>query len=168
MTRVGIYSRVSTSDKDQNPETQLLPLRELAAKEGFEVLGEFVDYASANDLKGRKNWDRLLVLAERKKIDLILVWKMDRAWRSLHGAVTTLRNLNEWGVGFRSLTEGMVDTSTAQGRLLFSLLASFAEFEREQIIERVKAGMARAKREGKHVGRPRRLLIFHHKTQGGE
>ncbi len=153
--RVGIYARVSTVDKDQNPETQLLPLREFAANEGFEVLGEFVDHASANDVKGRKNWARLLTLAEKKKIDLILVWKMDRAWRSLHGAVTTLRNLNEWDVGFRSLTESMVDTSTPQGKLLFNLLASFAEFEREQIAERVKAGMARAKREGRHVGRPR-------------
>ncbi len=87
---------------------------------------------------------------------------MDRAWRSLHGAVTTLRNLNEWDVGFRSLTESMVNTSTPQGKLLFNLLASFAEFEREQIAERVRAGMARAKREGKHVGRPKLV----HSSQG--
>src|SRR5262249_2860066 len=78
--RVGIYVRVSTQDKDQNPETQLLPLREFAAVQGWSVAGEFVDQASATDLRGRRAWRALLDLASKRRIDVILVWKLDRAF----------------------------------------------------------------------------------------
>jgi DNA invertase Pin-like site-specific DNA recombinase len=152
--RVAIYARVSTSDKDQNPDTQLLPLREFVQAQGWDVAREFVDHASATDLRGRTAWRRLLDEAAKRKVDAILCWKLDRAFRSVAHASTTLQDLKRWGVGLRSYTEPWADTTSAQGELVFNLLATFAQFERSLIAERVKAGMARAKKQGKHVGRP--------------
>ncbi len=153
--RVGIYARCSTSDKDQNPETQLLPLREYASAQGWTLAGEFVDHASAADLRGRTQWQAVLQAASRRKIDLILVWKLDRAFRSVLHASQTLEQLRQWGVGLRSYTEPWADTTSPQGELVFNLLATFAQFERSLIAERVRAGMARAKKQGKRLGRPR-------------
>ncbi len=156
MTRCCIYARTSTDDKGQDPETQLLPLREFASAQGWTVIGEYVDRASATDLQGRTAWRDLLTQASRKKIDLIVCWKLDRCFRSVMHASSTLEDLRRWGVGLRSYTEPWADTTSPQGELVFNLLATFAQFERSLISERVRAGMARAKREGKHVGRPRR------------
>ena len=83
-TRVGLYARVSTADKDQNPETQLLPLREFVAAQGWTVAGEYVDHASATDQRVREAWRRLLDDAARRRVDLVLVWRLDRAFRSVH------------------------------------------------------------------------------------
>ncbi len=152
--RVGIYARVSTADKDQDTETQLMPLREFVAAQGWTVAGEFVDKASATDLRGRVAWRELLDQAGKRKVDLVLVWKLDRAFRSVAHASTTLQDLKRWGVGLRSYTEPWADTTSAQGELVFNLLATFAQFERSLIAERVRAGMARAKRQGRRVGRP--------------
>lgn len=143
--RVGIYARVSTSDRDQNPTTQLLPLREFVQAQGWQTVGEFVDHASATDLRGRTQWQAVLQAASRRKIDLVLVWKLDRAFRSVLHASQTLEQLRQWGVGLRSYTEPWADTTSPQGELVFNLLATFAQFERSLIAERVKAGMARAK-----------------------
>jgi len=153
--RVGLYARVSTSDKDQNPDTQLLPLREFVHAQGWQTVGEFVDHASATDMRGRTQWQAVLHAAARRKIDLVLVWKLDRAFRSVLHASQTLEQLRQWGVGLRSYTEPWADTTSAQGELVFNLLATFAQFERSLIAERVKAGMARAKKQGKRLGRPR-------------
>ena len=153
--RIGLYTRVSTADKDQNPDTQTIPLREFAQAQGWQVTGEYVDHASATDLRGRTAWRDLLVQASRRKIDLILVWKLDRAFRSVAHASTTLEQLRRWGVGLRSYTEPWADTTSPQGELVFNLLTTFAQFERSLIAERVRAGMERARRQGKHVGRPR-------------
>src|SRR5713226_2499381 len=149
--RAAIYARVSTQDRDQTPETQLLPLREFAAAQRWEIAGEFVDRASATDLRGRTAWRDLLAQASRRKIDLILVWKLDRAFRSVAHASATLDQLRRWGVGLRSYTEAWLDTSSASpwSDLLFNILASFAQFERSLIAERVRAGMERARRQGK-------------------
>jgi DNA invertase Pin-like site-specific DNA recombinase len=152
--RVGIYARVSTSDKNQNPETQILPLREFCQTQGWTIAGEFVDKASATDLRGRREWHKLLDAAAKRKLDLGFVWKLDRAFRSVAHASTTLQDLKRWGVGLRSYTEPWADTTSAQGELVFNLLATFAQFERSLIAERVRAGMARAKKQGRHVGRP--------------
>jgi DNA invertase Pin-like site-specific DNA recombinase len=156
---MAIYARVSTQDRDQNPETQLLPLREFASAQGWMVADEFIDRASATDLRGRTAWRALLEQASRRKIDLILVWKLDRAFRSVAHASATLDQLRRWGVGLRSYTEAWLDTSSASpwGDLLFNILASFAQFERSLIAERVRAGMARARKQGKRLGRPRAL-----------
>jgi DNA invertase Pin-like site-specific DNA recombinase len=155
--RVAIYARVSTSDKDQNPETQLGPLREFIASQGWTTAGEYVDQASANDLRGRRAWRTLLELASKRKVDVLLVWKLDRAFRSVSHATTTLEDLRRWGVGLRSYSEAWLDTSGSSpvGDLIFHVLAAVAQFERSLIAERVRAGMARARREGRHLGRPR-------------
>ncbi len=97
--RIGIYARVSTSDKDQDPETQLIPLREFCQAQGWQIAGEFVDTASANDLRGRTAWRRLLEEAARRRVDAILVWKVDRAFRSVAHMATTVEQIRRWGVG---------------------------------------------------------------------
>jgi DNA invertase Pin-like site-specific DNA recombinase len=155
--RVGIYARVSTTDKDQNPETQLLPLREFCRAQGWTIVEEFVDQASATDLRGRTQWKRLLDHAAKRRIDMIVCWKLDRCFRSTHHAATTLAQLAGWKVGFRSYSEPFIDTSSPHGKLMFDLMATFAEFERSLIAERVRAGMARAKASGTHCGRPPKL-----------
>ncbi len=153
--RTGIYARVSTQDKDQNPETQLLPLREFCLAQGWAVAGEYVDHASATDLRGRREWRALLLAASRRRVDVVLCWKLDRCFRSVKDAADTLAQLRAWKVGLRSYTEPMIDTVSGSpwADLLFNLLAAFSQFERSLIAERVRAGMARAKRQGKHVGR---------------
>ena len=154
--RVGIYARVSTQDKDQNPQTQLLPLREFVQAQGWVPAGEFVDTASATDLKGRVRWKVLLDLAAKRRIDTILVWKLDRAFRSVAHMAQTVEQLRRWGVGLRSYSEPWLDTSGTSpvADLMLNILASFAQFERALISERVRAGMARAKKQGRHIGRP--------------
>jgi len=154
---VAIYARVSTADKDQNPETQLRPLRDhLAAMPDATAAGAFVDHASADDLRGRKEWRRLLELARRRQVDLIVVWKLDRAFRSVLDGASTLQMLTACGCGLRSLQEPWIDTTTAIGEALYHITLAWAQLEKRQIAERVKAGMDRAKAEGTHVGRPRR------------
>ncbi len=153
--RVGLYARVSTADKDQNPETQMIPLQEFVSAQGWTCAGEFVDHASATDLRNRTAWRDLLTQASRRKIDVIVCWKLDRCFRSVMHASTTLEQFRRWGVGLRSYTEPWADTTSPQGELVFNLLATFAQFERSLIAERVKSGMDRARRQGVHVGRPR-------------
>lgn len=155
MMRVALYARVSTTDKDQNPETQLVALREFAHAQGWTVAGEFVDHASALDLRGRTAWRDLLDLASKRRIDCLLVWKLDRAFRSVSHATSTLESLRRWGVGLRSFSEAWLDTSGTSpvGDLIFHVLTAVAQFERSLIAERVRAGMTRAKKQGRHVGR---------------
>ena len=152
--RIAIYARVSTSDKDQEPETQLMPLRDYCIAQGLEVYDEYVDYASANDLARRVQWRRLLDDAAKRRFKMVLVFKLDRGFRSVKHMHDTLSAWELVGVSFNSLTE-QFDTSTAMGRLILNLLAALAEFELELIRERVKAGMERARRQGKRIGRPK-------------
>jgi DNA invertase Pin-like site-specific DNA recombinase len=150
--KVALYARVSTSDKDQEPETQLMPLRDFAKAQGWEVFKEYVDHAPANDLTHRTAWRELLNDAAKKRFQMMLVFKLDRAFRSVKHMHDTLAAWELVGVSFQSVRERF-DTSTALGRLLLNLLASLAEFELELIRERVKAGMDRARRQGKRIGR---------------
>lgn len=152
--KVALYARVSTSDKEQNPETQLLPLRDFAKAMGWETFREYVDQAPANDIAHRTAWRNLLDDAAKKKFKTVLVFKLDRAFRSVKHMHDTLAAWETVGVDFQSVRERF-DTSTALGRLLLNLLASLAEFELELIRERVKAGMDRARRQGHRIGRPR-------------
>ena len=151
--KVALSARVSTSDKEQDPETQLMPMREFCAAQGLEIYDEYIDHALANDLAHRNRWRDLLDDAARKKFSVVLVFKLDRAFRSVKHMHDTLAAWELVGVSFRSLRE-QFDTTTALGRLLMNLLAALAEFELEMIRERVKAGMDRARRQGKHIGRP--------------
>ena len=152
--KVALSARVSTSDKEQDPETQLMPMREFCAAQGLEIYDEYIDHALANDLAHRNRWRDLLDDAARKKFSVVLVFKLDRAFRSVKHMHDTLAAWELVGVSFRSLREKF-DTTTALGRLLMNLLAALAEFELEMIRERVKAGMDRARRQGKHIGRPK-------------
>ena len=152
--KVALSARVSTSDKEQDPETQLMPMREFCAAQGLEIYDEYIDHALANDLAHRNRWRDLLDDAARKKFSVVLVFKLDRAFRSVKHMHDTLAAWELLGVSFRSLRE-QFDTTTALGRLLMNLLAALAEFELEMIRERVKAGMDRARRQGKHIGRPK-------------
>lgn len=152
--KVALYARVSTNDKEQTPETQLYALREYATARNWEVVGEYVDTASAADQRGRKEWRRLLDEAQKKRhFDAIAVLKLDRAFRSVPELHRTLDTLSHHNVSFISITQP-IDTSSSMGKFTLTVLAAAAELERDMISERVREGMARAKAEGKHVGRP--------------
>src|ERR687896_2321145 len=152
--KVALYARVSTSDKDQNPETQLIPLRDFCSAQGWELFREYIDYAPANDLAHRFQWRALLDDAAKRRFSVVLVFKLDRAFRSVKHMHDTLVPWELVGVSFQSLRE-QFDTSTALGRLLLNLLAALAEFELELNPEKVKAGMERARRQGRKIGRPK-------------
>jgi DNA invertase Pin-like site-specific DNA recombinase len=125
--KVGIYGRVSTADKQQDPESQLLPLREFVAAQNWRLAGEFVDQASAADLKGRVAWRELLDSASKRKVDLILVWRLDRAFHSVLDAANTLERLRGWSVGLRSYSEPWLDSGPLESAIssgLFFLMAT--------------------------------------------
>jgi len=153
--KVILYARVSTRDKDQTPETQLHALRQYAAGRDWEIVEEYVDTASAGDLRGRSRWRDLLkdVQTHHGQFGMVLVTKLDRAFRSVKETYSTLEIFTHHKIGFVATTQDSIDTTSSTGRLMLGLLATFAEFERDLISERVKEGMARAKAEGKHVGR---------------
>lgn len=155
--KVGVYARVSTSDKEQNPETQLMHLRDFCNAQGWEIYKEYIDAASALDIAHRTAWRSLLDDAAKRKFKIVLVFKLDRAFRSVKHMHDTLSTWEALGISFKSIRE-QFDTSTALGRLLLNLLAALAEFELELIRERVKAGMDRAARQGKRIGRPRERI----------
>jgi DNA invertase Pin-like site-specific DNA recombinase len=151
--RVALYARVSTRDKDQDPELQLEAMRLYVSARGWDTL-EYVDTAAAGDLAHRTAWARLLADAAQRRIDRVLVWKLDRAFRSTLHALATLRDLDHAGVGFASLTQPELDTTSATGRLVFTILAAVAEMERELIADRVREGMRHAAQKGVRIGRP--------------
>jgi DNA invertase Pin-like site-specific DNA recombinase len=150
--RAALYARVSTDDRGQDPETQLRQLREYADRRGFAVAGEFVDFASGtrND---RPSYKRLLEAVRKRQVDVVLVWRYDRFARSTQALVNALMEFRALGVDFISYQEN-VDTTTPQGELVFGMMANLAQFESSLIGERVRAGMARAKAQGKRVSRP--------------
>ncbi len=152
--RVALYARTSTADKDQNPETQLLPMREFVVAQEWTIAGQFVDQASATDLRARTDWRQLLDQAARRRIDLVLVWRIDRAFRNVLDAATTLERLRTWGVGLRSYSEPWLDTTSPFGEALYYITAAYAQLERGILAERVRAGMDRARRQGRRLGRP--------------
>jgi DNA invertase Pin-like site-specific DNA recombinase len=134
-------------------------LTEFIAAHGWHLVGEYVDYASATDLKHRTAWRRLMDDAAKRRSDVILVWKLDRAFRSVAHMAQVTEQLRRWKVGLRSYSEPWLDTSgtSPAGDLMLNILASFAQFEKALIAERVRAGMARAKKAGIHIGRPPEL-----------
>ena len=149
--KVAIYARVSTDENRQNPETQLIQLREYADRRGFEIVGEYIDIASGKR-EDRTRYNELLRDARQRKVDVVLVWRYDRFARSLQSLVNALSEFETLGVDFISFQEN-VDTTTPQGKLVFQIMGSLAEFESSLISTRVKAGMKRAKKQGKHIGR---------------
>ena len=150
--KVAIYARVSTHDNGQDPELQLVPLREYAERRGYRISDEYVDIGISGSKDKRPQLDRLMDAARKRQIDTVLVWKLDRFGRSLKQLVTALDELSSLGVGFISFQDN-IDLGTAQGRLMFHIIGAMAEFERELIKERVKAGLDNARRKGKILGR---------------
>jgi len=150
---VALYARVSTRDKNQDPEMQLEPMRQYCRARGWEFT-EYVDHASAADMAGRKAWAALLKATSRRQADHVFAWALDRPFRSVLHCLRTLEDWQHHGVGFACLTQAGIDTTSATGRLMLTILAAVAEFERGLIAERVKEGMANAKRKGTHLGRP--------------
>jgi len=157
--RVGLYARVSTVDKNQDPELQLSRLRESAKAHGWEIIDEYVDYASGAKWD-RPQFQRIMSDSRCRKIDAILVVRLDRFSRSVIDLENSLQDMKHHGVDF-ICTEQPIDTSTPQGNLIFHILGAIAEFERELIRMRVKEGMEKAKRDGKRIGR-RRIEIGQH------
>ena len=153
--KVALYGRISTTDGDQNLETQLIPLREFVQGQEFEVYREYVDQAPATDLYRRISWRQLLEDASKHRFDLVIVARMDRAFRSVLDAATTLERLRGWGVGLRSYSEPWLDTTSPFGEALYYITVAYAQLERGILRERVRAGMERARKQGHRIGRPR-------------
>ena len=150
--RAALYARVSTVDGDQNPETQLRILRDHAAARGWQVVGEYVDHASAADLRGRLAW-RQVWNDDAPFWDILVVTKIDRGWRSVLAMLTDVERMDARGKSFQAATQPDLHTGGPIGRLVLSIMGAFAEFERELIRERTREGIARARAEGKPIGK---------------
>jgi putative DNA-invertase from lambdoid prophage Rac len=150
MFRVGLYARVSTHDQ-QTLSLQMRAMREYAAKRGWTIAVQIEEVGSG--AAERELREKLLDSARRREIDAVLVWRLDRWGRSLVDLVVTLKELAELGVAFVSLTEAL-DLTTPTGRAMAGLLSVFAAFEHEILRERIQAGIAEARLQGKHLGRP--------------
>jgi len=150
--KVALYCRVSTTD--QNTAMQLEELRSYCVRRNWSVVSEFLDEGVSGSKESRPALNRLLADAKRRKFDAVLVYRYDRMARSLKQLVNTLCEFDALGIQFVSLHEG-VDTSTPNGRLVFGIFASIAEFERQLIIARTKSGMQAARARGKQIGRPK-------------
>jgi putative DNA-invertase from lambdoid prophage Rac len=150
MMKAGIYARVSTHDQQTLP-MQLKAMRRYVKQRGWKLHLQVEEIASG--AKQRPKREELLKAARRREVDAIVVWKLDRWGRSLADLIASLAELRDLGIAFVSLTEAL-DFTTSAGRAMVGLLSVFAEFERDMIRERVKAGIAQARSEGKQHGRP--------------
>ena len=149
--RVAVYARISTHDQ-QTLGLQTKAMLAYIKNRDWNVAKSVEDIGSGS--RERPGRESLLMSARRREIDAIVVWRLDRWGRSVADLMTTLRELTELGVGFVSLTEAL-DLTTPSGRAMAGMLAIFAEYEREILRERVKAGIAQARKEGRRHGRPR-------------
>jgi len=156
--KIALYARVSTKDKGQDPENQLHILREFAQAQGWRIAHEYVDHVSGKS-SDRAQFQRLFADATRRQFDLVLFWSLDRFSRE--GALATLRYLEQlgsYGVGFRSYSEQYLDSCGIFRDAVLSILATVAKQERILKSDRTKAGLARARREGRVGGRPKLVL----------
>src|SRR6267143_1998978 len=153
MKKAAIYARVSTSN-GQNPEMQLEEVRAYCKRRGWEIANEYTDAGVSGSKEHRPALDRLLIACRKRLVDAVVVYRYDRFARSLRQLVNALEEFRALGIDFVSLHEG-VDTSTPNGRLVFGIFASIAEFERELIRGRVRSGLAAGRARGKTLGRPR-------------
>jgi DNA invertase Pin-like site-specific DNA recombinase len=148
--RAALYMRVSTLD--QHPETQLYDLRQMAQQRGYQIVEEYTDTISGARAR-RPGLDALMRDARRNRFDVVLVWASDRIARSVRHFLDVLDELNRLNVEFISFRE-QIDTGGPLGRAVVVIIGAIAELERNLIIERVRAGMRRARLEGRHIGRP--------------
>ena len=154
-TRTAIYARVSTRERGQDAQNQLHQLREFASRQGWVVVHEFVDYESGST-DDREQFQTMFQAAGRRQFDVLLFWSLDRFSRE--GVFETLTHLNRltgFGVRYRSFTEQWFDSCGIFRDAVISIMATLAKQERVRISERTKAGLERARREGKTLGRPK-------------
>lgn len=156
MKKVCLYARVS--DASQNPENQLIELREVAKRNGWFVVKEYVDHgiSGAKGRDKRPQFDLMIKSALRKEIDLVMFWSIDRASRNLSHLVEMLNDLSAKGVHMY-FHQQAIDSTTPSGMAMLQMAGVFAEFERAQIRERIVASHNRARAEGKHIGRPSQI-----------
>jgi putative DNA-invertase from lambdoid prophage Rac len=159
--KAALYARVSTHDQQTLP-LQLKEMRAYAKKRKWTIAQEVKEVGSG--AKHRPQREELLKAARRREVDVVIVWRLDRWGRSLADLIVTLRELTELGIGFISLNEAL-DLTTPSGRAMAGMLSVFAEFEREIITERVKAGIAHAREQGKRHGRPPTAAKFAEKAK---
>ena len=153
--RTALYARVSTRDQQTLP-MQLKRMKEYAKNRGWNVVLQIEETSSG--IKERKKRKVIINAAKRREIDVIVVWKLDRWGRSLVELINELQDLNTLGVGFVSITEAL-DFTTPSGKAMAGMLAVFAQFERDMLSERVKAGIAHARAKGKAHGRPKTAAL---------
>ena len=149
MKRAVLYMRVSSVD--QHPETQLHDLRQLAAQRNYEIVNEYTDRISGVKAR-RPGLDQMMTSARHGKFDIVLVWASDRIARSVKHFLEILDELSHLKIEFVSFRE-QIDTGGPLGRALVVIIGAISELERNLIVERVKAGMRRARLEGRHIGR---------------
>ncbi|MFY9528492.1 MAG: recombinase family protein [Candidatus Acidiferrales bacterium] len=157
--RAALYARVSTAHNGQDPQMQLRELREYCQRRGWTVASEYVDVEHGN-VDSRPQLNELFRQAKMRRFDAVVVYRYDRFARSMRQLVNALEEFRALGIEFVSIHEG-VDTSTPNGRLVFGIFASIAEFERELIRSRVRSGLAAARAKGKTLGRPRIIVDAH-------
>jgi len=148
--RVALYARVSTHDQQTLP-LQIRTMREYAAKRNWTIITQVKEVGSGSSQREQR--ETLIAAARRREIDVVLVWRLDRWGRSVADLVSTLQELQHLGVSFVSLTEAL-DLTTPAGRAMAGLHSVFAEFERDILRERVRAGLDHARQQGKRLGRP--------------
>jgi len=150
--KVAIYCRVST--KDQTTNNQEIILKDYCNKNGYEIYEIYKDEGVSGSKTSRAGLDRMLQDMRHKKFDTIIVWKLDRLGRSTQHLLQILEELKNKNVRL-ICTDMNIDTFTPQGKFFFTIVGAFAELEREMITERIAAGISRARKEGKHLGRPK-------------
>ncbi len=152
MKRAALYARVSTLD--QHPETQSLDLHRLAEQRGYQIVAEYTDHGFSGARVRRPGLDQMMAEARRGRFDVVVVWASDRLARSVRHFLELLDEFGRLNIEFVSFRENL-DTGGAMGRAVVVIISAIAELERSLIIERVRAGMRRAKLEGRHIGRRR-------------
>lgn len=165
--KIAIYTRVSTVE--QNTDNQLIELKKYCEARQYNVYKLYTDKGVSGSKESRPEFDNMLNDARKRKFDILLVWKLDRLSRSLKHLLNTLDLLNSLNICFISYSDNF-DTTTPQGKLMFSVTGAFAEFERSLIRERVKLGLRRAKSNGVKLGRPKldmsKYQIINMRNQG--
>ncbi len=151
--RVAIYARVSTFD--QSTETQLLDLRRYATDRGWRIYQEYCDNGVSGTKGSRPALDQLMDEAKKRRFDAVLVWRFDRFARFTKHLILALEEFRNLGIDFLSYQEN-IDTSSPLGAAIFTIIGAVAQLERDIIVERVRAGLRRARNNGKRLGRPER------------
>src|SRR5437867_1270695 len=157
MKRAALYMRVSTKGHGQTTETQAVALREYASHRGCEIVEEYPDTGISGSKDSRPALDKLMKDARTRRFDVVIVARFDRFARSISHLLRALEEFNHLGIDFVSLSES-IDTSKPMGKMIFTVLGAVAELERNLIKERVHMGIRRARKEGKQLGRPKRVF----------